>query len=78
MPCWTSSAVMTDKERLNKLEAENARLIALLDANGIEWRLPPASMPAAASLEAAQLSTSDKVVLFRRLFRGRTDVFPVR
>ncbi len=78
MPCWTSSAVMTDKERLNKLEAENARLIALLDANGIEWRLPPASMPAAPSLEAAQLSTSDKVALFRRLFRGRTDVYPVR
>jgi hypothetical protein len=52
------------------LRAENARLVALLVSHGIEWRksdevdVPPA---------ASALSTDQKVTLFRRLFRGRTD-----
>jgi superfamily II DNA or RNA helicase len=60
---------------LSKLQAENARLIALLESHGIEWRPSNASPP---STESSKLSTGDKVALFRRLFRGRTDVFPVR
>jgi hypothetical protein len=60
---------------LSKLQAENARLIALLESHGIEWRPSKASPP---STESSKLSTGDKVALFRRLFRGRTDVFPVR
>ena len=64
----------TDDE-LARLRAENARLLALLDANGIEWRPPdPVVMP----VSTAPLSTDEKVSLFRRLFRGRTDVYPVR
>jgi superfamily II DNA or RNA helicase len=57
------------------LRAENARLIALIESHGIEWRpaLPPASQP-----ETSRLSTEEKVALFRRLFKGRTDVYPVR
>ena len=31
---------MTDANLLAKLEAENARLIALLEAHGISWHLP--------------------------------------
>jgi hypothetical protein len=27
---------------LKGLQAENARLVALLESHGIEWRLPPA------------------------------------
>jgi len=66
---------MSDQELLAKLQAENARLISLLDARGIEWR-PSASVPSAS--EPSKLTTGDKVALFRRLFRGRTDIYPIR
>jgi hypothetical protein len=67
---------MPDQDLLSKLQAENARLIALLESPGIEWRPPPASSQPA--LEPSRLSTGEKVALFRRLFRGRTDVYPIR
>ena len=57
------------------LRAENARLLGLLDAHGIASRMPE---PVTAPVSAGQLSTDEKVALFRRLFRGRTDVYPVR
>jgi hypothetical protein len=62
---------MSDQELLAKLQAENARLISLLDARGIEWR-PAASL--APTSEPSKLSTGEKVALFRHLFRGRTVV----
>jgi superfamily II DNA or RNA helicase len=71
-----------DHDRPSELEglrAENARLIALLESHGIDWRLPP--QPIAVSVQdqvPSRLSTSEKVALFRRLFRGRTDVYPIR
>lgn len=61
---------------LARLRAENARLIGMLEAYGINWR--PPSSAAGGELEAATLSTDQKVALFCRLFRGRTDVYPVR
>ena len=67
---------MPDQELLAKLQAENARLIALLESRGIEWR-PPAALSPPAS-EPSKLSTGEKVALFRRLFRGRLDVYPIR
>ncbi|MFZ2738751.1 MAG: hypothetical protein WBI20_00725 [Burkholderiaceae bacterium] len=65
------------------LQAENARLIALLDGHGIEWRLPPEPVPPEPAVptlepESSRLSTAEKLALFRRLFRGRTDVYPIR
>ena len=68
---------------LERQRAENARLIALLESHGIEWRLPPPSSAASPSAsqsppESLRLSTQDKIDLFRRLFRGRTDVYPQR
>ncbi len=36
---------MSEKDPLAALQAENARLIALLEAHGIEWHLPPESQP---------------------------------
>ena len=91
------------------LQAENVRLIALLEQHGIEWRLSCAQMRPAPSETAkesldsntsnesshskygttdvgvaeqkpksSQLAPAEKVALFRRLFRGRVDVFPVR
>lgn len=60
---------------LVRLRAENARLIGLLEAHGVVWNLPePGSLP----LVVAPLTTNEKVALFRQLFRGRTDVYPVR
>jgi superfamily II DNA or RNA helicase len=66
-------------DELRQLRAENTRLVALLDAHGIDWRVPePTSTPAAAGPEAVQLAIADKIALFRRLFRGRSDVYPIR
>lgn len=73
------SALETDPgPALEKQRAENARLIALLASHGIEWRLPPKPVLAVAEPETSRLSTDEKVALFRRLFRGRTDVYPIR
>ena len=62
-------------DELTQLRAENARLAGLLDGHGIAWRAPDfVHVPASAT----SLSTNEKVSLFRRLFRGRADVYPVR
>jgi superfamily II DNA or RNA helicase len=67
-----------------KLREENTRLKALLTRHGIAWEEPSVTQPAPtpSSVEAApaslQFSTTDKIVLFRRLFHGRTDVYPQR
>ena len=63
---------------LERQRAENARLIALLESRGIEWRLPPEPVATVPEPESSKLSTDEKVALFRRLFRGRTDLYPVR
>ena len=59
------------------IEAENARLIALLETNGIDWRLPTANTSPHVEPEPA-LSTAEKIAIFRKLFRGRNDVYPIR
>jgi superfamily II DNA or RNA helicase len=79
---------MTEREAFDALQAENARLVVLLESHGIAWRAPPAAASPAASVASVpapapatpgpSLSTAEKVALFRRLFRGRTDVYPVR
>jgi hypothetical protein len=69
---------MSDRDDLASLRAENARLVALLEAHGIDWRLsPPPAIPSLAT-DVSRLSTQDKVALFRRLFRGREDVHAIR
>ncbi len=67
---------MVDSDELTTLRAENGRLIALLDSHGIEWRVQ--QQPSPPPIEPSRLSTHEKVAIFRRLFCGRTDVFPVR
>lgn len=69
---------MTEPDELAKLKAENARLIELLEAHGIEWRLPTLIPASPIAPEPSRLSTHEKVALFCKLFRGRTDVYPVR
>lgn len=48
-----SKGSMVEPDPLIALQAENSRLIALLEANGIEWRLPP-EPPASASKPGKQ------------------------
>jgi superfamily II DNA or RNA helicase len=63
---------------LQRQRTENARLIALLEAHGIEWRPSRPTVLVAQEPESSRLSTAEKVALFRRLFRGRTDAYPIR
>jgi superfamily II DNA or RNA helicase len=69
---------VTERDRLAALQAENDRLAALLDSHGIPWRQSVLPQPAVREPESTSLSTEEKVALFRRLFRGRVDVYPVR
>jgi len=70
---------MTEPDPFLALQEENARLIALLEANGIEWRVVRQREPLASEdFQSSTLGTDEKVALFRRLFRGRPDVYPVR
>lgn len=62
----------------DELRSENARLVAILENHGIEWRPSPKPAPAASEPELPRLSAEQKIRLFRRLFRGRTDVYAVR
>jgi superfamily II DNA or RNA helicase len=84
IPLCGKTAAMTSKappstSELMRLRTENARLLALLDANGIESRMLPEQAPLTSSeIEPSRLSTDEKVALFRRLFQGRTDVYPIR
>lgn len=69
------------EEQLQQLREDNARLKALLTSHGIAWEenppLPVIQAPEPEPLPS-RLSISKKVALFRRLFRGRTDVYPLR
>jgi len=65
-----------DGDEVASLRAENAHLRALLDAHGIAWRLPIPTAPLLS--EPSRLSTNEKIALFRKLFRGRTDAYPIR
>ncbi len=58
-----------DHKGLEALRAENARLIALLEAHDIEWRLPPEPAPVAAiEAEPSNFSSQEKVALFVACF----------
>ena len=65
------------RREIAALQAENARLIALLESHGIGWRRQ-AVVALAREPEPSRLSTAEKLALFRRLFRGRSDVYPIR
>ena len=76
---------LSNERELARLRHLNRQLIELLESRGIDWRaeLKPAikTQPDRASLVTAggtPLTTEQKIALFHRLFRGRTDVYPVR
>ena len=70
------------QEELRMLQAENSRLQSLLDQHGIDWQVKQDIVPAVpedkTNLHSLNLSSADKVALFRSLFRGRPDIYPVR
>ena len=69
---------MKEASELARLREENDRLIALLESHGIDWRAAQPPTLEVRDPEPSRLSTAEKVALFRRLFRGRTDVYPIR
>lgn len=71
---------MEEHETLSALRVENARLIALLEVHGIDWRqsVPRTPTPSKGEVESSKLSINEKIALFRSLFRGRSDVFALR
>lgn len=66
------------QNELLALKAENTRLIELLEVHGIDWRLSFNSAEPVSGPDASIPSIADKLALFRRLFRGRTDTYPAR
>ncbi|MEK6201506.1 MAG: helicase, partial [Desulfobulbaceae bacterium] len=73
---------MQPLDELQQLREENGRLKALLTSHGIAWEEKTTPVPEPATQETgpftAQLTIVEKIILFRRLFRGRTDVYPQR
>ena len=67
---------------LRRLRDENARLKELLTRHGIAWEEPaipePVPVPAQPAQVPTPFTTDQKIALFRRLFRGREDVYPQR
>ncbi len=73
---------LNSQDELRRLHEENARLKDLLNQHGITWEIltltetvpaPPEPPPA-----PTRFTTEEKIALFRRLFRGREDVYPQR
>jgi hypothetical protein len=71
-----------EQDELRRLREENARLKELLTQHGIAWEEPTTTEYVPASTEPTpaptHFTTDDKITLFRRLFRGREDVYPQR
>ena len=70
---------MNSPSDIETLKAENKRLIDLLEEHGIAWQQGEQSigLPSRKSIQS-HLTPPQKVNLFRELFRGRNDVFPIR
>ncbi|WGS46937.1 DEAD/DEAH box helicase [Burkholderia sp. JSH-S8] len=82
-PGWENFTREELLAELARLHAENVRLTALLPTTvPTPGRSVPAvrrePSPSGRSTSAPILSPDQKVQLFRRLFRGRTDVYPLR
>jgi len=62
-------------DELARLRCENERLAKLLEFHGIAWQIPAKEeIPTPPS----SLRNEEKIILFRRLFRGRDDVYALR
>jgi superfamily II DNA or RNA helicase len=70
------------QDELKRLHEENARLKELLAQHGIDWEGPITpdlvTVPQGLAPVPSHFTIEDKIALFRRLFRGREDVYPRR
>ena len=70
-------------QRIQELEKENARLKAILDKNGIEYkylehRTCETNQTEVTPVSTCQFTLQEKVAIFQNLFQGRDDVFAKR
>ncbi len=70
-------------QRIQELEKENAKLKAILDKNGIEYkylehRTCETNQTGATPVSTCQFSLQEKVAMFQSVFKGRDDVFAKR
>ena len=70
-------------QRIQELEKENARLKAILDKNGIEYkylehRTCETNQTEVTPVSTYQFTLQEKVAIFQNLFQGRDDVFARR
>ncbi len=75
-----SDKSLNEQDERCQLRGENARLKKLLTQHGIAWEEPaiPEPVPTESAPAPTHFTTDDKIALFRRLFRGREDVYPQR
>jgi hypothetical protein len=68
------------KDELTQLRAENKSLKELLTSHGINYPVPNENKTAESNhhSDSEQLNPTEKIKLFRSLFRGRDDVYPIR
>jgi hypothetical protein len=66
------------KEQIARLDAERAAAQQRLEALEREMVTPSPSPSPGSDTPTSPTTTKDKLALFRRLFRGRTDVYPQR
>ena len=74
--------IVSLEKRLAELDAEREGLLVSLEQLQLRYKaeskLPSPSQIFNPSSAATSLSNAEKVALFRSLFRGRDDVFPLR
>lgn len=68
---------------LEALRAENKRLIELLEIHGVDWKISDkteveSELVHLIEAESSALGTAERIAIFRKLFRGRTDIYPIR
>lgn len=77
-----SAEMLGEQAELRRLREENARLKDLLTHHGLPWEenspSQPVHAPARSTPVPSSFTTNDKIALFRRLFRGREDVYSQR
>ena len=77
MALKNETEIASIRARLRELDAERAALTVCLERLGSQPASGANSKSAGASVNAASAAT-EKITLFRRLFAGRSDVFPLR
>ena len=68
----------SEQNEIQHLREENSRLKDLLSRYGIKWEQEQVDQAEKPAPSTVSLTTAEKVALFRKLFRGRGDVYHQR